>query len=90
MSATPFADRLFDAIEGVGSAACVGLDPDLARPPGELGEQSPAEAIEVFSTGVLVSAGRSVIYPERAEGENWQGATGRAASEFSSALRSLG
>ncbi len=53
MTATLFADRLFDAIEGVGAAACVGLDPDLARLPGGPGEQSPAEAIEKFSTGVL-------------------------------------
>ncbi len=53
MSVTPFADRLFDAIEGVGTAACVGLDPDAARLPGELGGQSPAEAIEAFSLGVL-------------------------------------
>ena len=53
MTATPFADRLFDAIEGVGSAACVGLDPDVARLPGGPGEGSPAEAIEEFSLGVL-------------------------------------
>ncbi len=53
MTATLFADRLFDAIEGVGAAACVGLDPDLARLPGGLGGRSPTEAIEAFSLGVL-------------------------------------
>ena len=64
MTATPFADRLFDAIECVGSAACVGLDPDVARLPGGLGEKSPAEAIEVFSLGVLeeiVPGGRPIV-----------------------------
>ena len=64
MTATLFADRLFDAIERVGTAACVGLDPDLARLPGGLGEKSPAEAIEEFSLGVLeaiVPGGRPIV-----------------------------
>ncbi|MFG0256455.1 MAG: orotidine-5'-phosphate decarboxylase [Phycisphaerales bacterium JB043] len=48
-----FGDRLVDALERVGSPACVGLDPVLKRMPGEIRSGRPVDAIESFCSGVL-------------------------------------
>jgi len=52
-----FADRLYDAVDRAGSAACVGLDPVLDRLPESLrsAHLDPVEAIEAFSRGVVGS-----------------------------------
>lgn len=50
-----FADRLYAAIERVGSPVCVGLDPVIHRMPDSLRSANldPVEAIEAFSRGVI-------------------------------------
>lgn len=51
--AEPFADRLAQAVDRVGSPVCVGLDPVLDKLPEELRAAEPIEALTAFCHRVL-------------------------------------
>lgn len=93
-----FADRLADAVDRVGSCACVGLDPVIDRLPRGLAPADArdrgacAGAIERFSLGVLeaVSGIAAVVKPQSAcyEQYGWEGV--RALERVCAAARALG
>jgi orotidine-5'-phosphate decarboxylase len=66
MSTTPFGDRLSDAVHRVGTPACVGIDPHLARLPGRTG--ADVADVRRFCLGVVQACrGRvGVVKPQSA------------------------
>lgn len=76
------ADRLYEAIERVGSPACVGLDPVLERLPVAVRGDDAPTSIEAFCIGVLdaVAGVVGVVKPQSACFERY-GSAGVAALE---------
>ncbi len=80
---THFSDRLADAIDRVGSPACIGLDPVIEKLPGSLRPASDGlDAIREFCLGVIDAAAGAVpaVKPQSACFERY-GAEGAAILE---------
>jgi len=66
-------DRLTDAIDSLGTPACVGLDPSPDRFPADIPTSEPAGAIETFCARVIEGVAGVVpaVKPQSAHFERW-------------------
>jgi len=89
-----FSDRLLNALQQVESPVCVGLDPVLERLPKTVveGASHPAEALEIFSKGVLEAAHGvvGVVKPQSACFERYGGEGVSALKRVCDAARAEG
>jgi orotidine-5'-phosphate decarboxylase len=77
VSRPPFADRLFERVERIGSRLVIGLDPDLARIPAAAQCAVAEETLVAFAAGILDAAGdlAAAVKPQAAfyERHGWRG-----------------
>ncbi|MFG0304841.1 MAG: orotidine-5'-phosphate decarboxylase [Phycisphaerales bacterium JB040] len=66
-------DRLTDAIDRLGTPACVGLDPSPERFPADIPTSEPGAAIETFCARVIEAVAGTVpaVKPQSAHFERW-------------------